>query len=267
MGILVVGHGTADPVGVAETHRVSELVAALLPHVPVALGFLEVLGPDIGNGLEVLAATGCREVVVAPLLLFAAGHAKRDIPDAIRAAAATEGMTIRLAQPLGCHPAIVALARRRRLEAMTGTRGIEPEATTLVVVGRGSSDPATAANLEAFARATLAADPPPRRLLLGFAAAARPGLTEAMAAASDPADVGVRTIIVQPHLLFRGHVEDQVVAAVDAGRAKRPDLEWLQAGRLGPDPLVATAVVARAAAAAAWGSTKSPRQTDGKSSQ
>ncbi len=249
-GILVVGHGTADPVGVAETRAVADRVASLLPGVPVTLGFLEVIGPGIDEALGVLAAAGCREVVVAPLLLFAAGHAKRDIPEAVRAAAAAKGMNVFQAEPLGCHPAIVALARRRRLEAVVGG-STEPASTTLVVVGRGSSDPEASVHLRTFVAATLAADPPPHRLLFGFVAAARPGLAEAIDAAIDPTDDGVRRILVQPHLLFRGHVEDQVIAAVDGGRARRPDIEWVRAARLGPDPLVATALVERAMAAAA----------------
>ena len=54
---------------------------------------------------------------------------------------------------------------------------------------------------------------------------------------------------MQPHLLFRGHVEEQVCEAVAAARAARPDVEWLQVPRLGPDPLVAEALVERAAEA------------------
>jgi len=267
-GILVVGHGTADPVGADETRRVAEQVGALLPGVPVALGFLEVIGPSIAESLADLAAAGCGEVVAAPLLLFAAGHAKRDVPEAMQAAATACGLAVRQAEPFGCHWAIASLARRRRQEAVaTGTFG--PEATTLVMVGRGSSDPTAAAQLAAFTRATLAGEPPPRRVLSGFVAAARPPLPEALAAAADPLDKGVRRILVQPHLLFRGHVEEQVAAAVEAARRTWPGLEWVQVGRLGPDPLVALAVVdrARAAFAESDAAEKTPRQTGCESSQ
>jgi hypothetical protein len=37
---------------------------------------------------------------------------------------------------------------------------------------------------------------------------------------------------------------------VARGRARRPDIEWLRAARLGADPAVAAAVVARAVEAA-----------------
>jgi sirohydrochlorin cobaltochelatase len=245
-GVLVVGHGTADPVGAAETQRVSQLVAEALPGVPVALGFLEVIGPTIAEALAKLAAAGCREVVAAPLLLFEAGHAKRDVPEAIAAPAAELGLRVSRAGPLGCHPAIVELSRRRR-QACVGEQ-VSTEATTLVMVGRGSSDPTAPAQLEAFAEATLAGGPRPARLLAGFVAAARPTVPEALSTAAGPAP-GVRRVVVQPHLLFRGHVEEQVSEAVSEARAARPDIEWLQVPRLGPDPLVAEALVERVAEA------------------
>jgi len=270
LGVLVAGHGTADPVGAAETRAVAEAVAEQLPGVPVALGFLEVIGPSIGEAAAALAAAGCRQVVAAPLLLFAAGHAKRDVPEAVRAAAAAQGLVIRQADPLGCHPDLTSLSRRRRHEAVAAAGAVPPEQTTMVMVGRGSSDPAAVVQLQDFTAATLAAELPPRRVLLGFVAAARPTLAEAIAAASVPADLGVRRILVQPHLLFRGHVEEQVAAAVAAGRARRPDLEWVQVGRLGPDPLVARALVDRVMATTGddfRGWAKAARQTVPKASQ
>ena len=251
VGVLVVGHGTADPLGAGETCCVAAGVAGLLPDVPVELGFLEVIGPTIADAMERLVARGCREVVVAPLLLFAAGHAKRDVPEAVAAAAAAHGLAVRQAEPFGCLPEIVRLSARRRREACAGLGAVPAEETVLVVLGRGSSDPTAVAQLRSFVDATLTADaePRPRRVELGFAAAARPRLDEAILAACDPRDQDVRRIVVQPHLLFRGHVEDQVTRAVGEGRCRRPDLEWVQVGRLGADPLVAEAVAIRVAEA------------------
>ncbi len=249
-GLLVVGHGTADPVGAAETREIARQAAAALPGVPVALGFLEVIGPTIDEALKTLAAAGCREVVASPLLLFEAGHAKRDLPEAITAAAAALGLIVHRAEPLGCHAAMVELSRRRRREAIARSPDVEAEAIGLVMVGRGSSDPTTPLQLEAFTAATLAPEPRPGLVLHGFVAAARPTVSEALAIAGDPARDRLRRIIVQPHLLFRGHVEEQVSLAVAEARRARPDLDWVQVHRLGPDPLVARALVERAVAAA-----------------
>ena len=249
-GVLVVGHGTADAEGAAETGRLAGLVAGHLPGVPVALGFLEVIGPTIADALGRLAAGGVREVVAAPLLLFKAGHARRDVPEAVAAAAAAHGMLVRQSEPLALHPDLVALARRRRREAVGHLPEMAAALTALVVIGRGASDPSAPGQLRDFVEATLAADASrPAHVLQGFAAAARPTLDEAIATAAMLP--GVRRIVVQPHLLFRGHVLGQTARAVAAGRRARPDLEWIEVERLGADPLVARSVVDRIAEAAA----------------
>jgi sirohydrochlorin cobaltochelatase len=248
-GVLVVGHGTADPVGAGECRQVAAAVAGLLPDQAVELGFLEVIAPTIDDALGRLAARGCRDVVVAPLLLFAAGHATRDVPEAVAAAAVARGVRVRQAAAFGPAEEIVEAARRRREAAIVG-RGVVPAAeTVLVMIGRGASDPTAPEQLRSFTEATLrhAAAERPRRVEYGFVAAARPRIDEALAAACDPAGGRVRRIVVHPHLLFRGHVEDQVADAVEAARRRRPDLDWVQVGRLGADPLVARALVRRVA--------------------
>lgn len=246
-GVLVIGHGTADPVGAAETRQVAATVASLMPDVPVELGFLEVIAPTIGDAVARLAARGCRSIVAAPLLLFAAGHAKRDVPEAVAGAAAAHGMSVRQTDAFGEIHEIVELSQTRRREAVATRGPVLAAETVLVMIGRGSSDPEAATQLRSFTEATLGAAGAarPRRVELGFVAAARPRLDEAIATACDPADVEVRRIIVQPHLLFRGHVEDQVNEAVASGRVRRPDVEWIQVPRLGADPLVARALARR----------------------
>jgi len=245
-GLVVVGHGTADPVGAEETREVARQAARLLPDVPVELGFLEVIGPSIADALRRLAERGCTQVVAAPLLLFSAGHARRDVPEAVREGAAQAGLDVRQSDAFGCHPDIVSLARARCLEAEAAVGPVAADETVLLVVGRGSSDPSAHRQLHEFAVTAW----PQRRIELGFVAAARPTLAEAVAAAA-AADVRggrPRRVVVQPHLLFRGHVEEQVTAAVDRARGEHPGIEWVQAGRLGPDRLVARALVDRAAA-------------------
>ncbi|MCK4683909.1 MAG: CbiX/SirB N-terminal domain-containing protein, partial [Pirellulales bacterium] len=93
-GVVVVGHGTANPVGAAETKRVVAQVDAILPNIPVELGFLEVIEPTIEMALGRLAAQGCKRVVALPILLFSAGHAKQDVPQSLREAAARYGLSV-----------------------------------------------------------------------------------------------------------------------------------------------------------------------------
>jgi sirohydrochlorin cobaltochelatase len=249
-GLLVVGHGTADRVGAAEAGAVAALVAARLPGVPVELGFLEVIEPGIQAAVARLAARGCRTIVAAPLLLQTAGHARQDVPEALAAAAAHARVSVVQAESLGCHPALVALSRQRRRAAVLHLAEAASAATALVMVGRGASDPTTTAQLEAFTARSLADDPcPPAHVTQGFVAVARPRLADALAwAAGIP---GVRRVVVQPHLLFRGHVEREVVAAVVRARSAAPQIEWVTTTRLGGGAAVCEALVDRALEAAA----------------
>lgn len=245
--MLVIGHGTADPTGAEETRSIAEEVSRLLGDIPVELGFLEVIGPSIAEAVHVLAERGCTRIVAAPLLLFTSGHALRDVPDALIAAVRDRSMDISQAAAFGCHPDMVELSRARRREALAGLGPLPAADTVLVMVGRGSSAPDCLSQFREFAQATLADDDiVGTRLEIGFVAAARPTLEEALSAAVAH---GPRRVVVQPHVLFRGHVEDQVTAAVMRFRSAHPGIEWIQVSRLGADRLVGRALVGQALAA------------------
>lgn len=253
LGIVIVGHGTANRTGAAETAAVAEQVARLVPGTPVELGFLEVIEPSIDTVVGRLADRGCRELLVVPILLFAAGHAKRDVPAAVAEAALRRGLAVRQAAPLGLHPAIVRLVRRRYCETVAGLPSL-PAGEALLVVGRGASDPTAGPQLWALVRRCFAgmsrvATQPVR---VGFVAAARPTLDEAIAALGRSA-VGqplCRRVVVQPHLLFCGHVENQVTARLERAREEHPQIEWLQVPRLGPAEEVVQALLDRGLEAA-----------------
>lgn len=254
-GLLVVGHGTADPVGAEETRTVARLVAEMLPGVPVELGFLEVIGPSIDDACAALAARGCTAAVAAPLLLFTAGHARRDVPEALAAAARFHRIAVAQSAAFGCHPAIVDLSRRRRMEAVASLPPMAAHETVLVAIGRGSSAPDASDQLREFIAATCVGDPYAAGAVeLGFVAAARPTVDEALAHAVARRP---RRIVVQPHLLFRGHVEDQVSAAVRRFQSLHPAVDWVVVPRLGADPFIAAAA-AQAARAALAGSFAVP---------
>src|SRR5436190_70542 len=83
LGLLLVGHGTRDSAGLAEFRELHRLLVERAGELPVESCFLELAEPNISAGIEALLARGVRQIVVAPLLLFAAGHAKRDIPEGV----------------------------------------------------------------------------------------------------------------------------------------------------------------------------------------
>jgi sirohydrochlorin cobaltochelatase len=245
-GLLVIGHGTREPGGIEEFHCTCRAIAAGAPSLAVEGAFLEFAEPTIDQGVARLVARGASRMIVMPLLLFAAGHAKRDIPAAVAAAASKRGgVTVQQVGHLGCHPSIVLLSRQRFSEAIGGTSPVSPAETALVLVGRGSHDAEASEEMHAFALLR-AAQRDVASVEVGFLSMAVPSLEEALAVA---AETGPRRIVVQPHLLFAGSLIARARDTVTQFAMRYPNIEWLSAGQLGPSELVVRAVLERAQAA------------------
>ena len=84
LGVLLVGHGTRDEVGTQQFFELSEKLQQHLPSMQVQPCLLEFQQPTIPEAWNRLVSQGVSEIRVAPLLLFAAGHAKQDIPDLVQ---------------------------------------------------------------------------------------------------------------------------------------------------------------------------------------
>jgi sirohydrochlorin cobaltochelatase len=243
-GLLIVGHGTRDPQGVAEFLNVVERVESALDEAAVEPAFLEMASPTIEAGVAALVDRGARRITVLPLLLFAAGHAKRDIPQATEEAAARHaGLQIRQADCLGCHPAIVKLSLARFMEAVSPLDRFTPEDTLLVMIGRGSHDAEANAEMFKFARLRFEVQAC-GWLEVGFTAMARPPIDAALQVA---ARLPHRRIVVQPHLLFHGELVTRVRQKVAEASARFPEKKWICTDCLGPDDLLVAAALDRAA--------------------
>ena len=80
LGIMVCGHGSRDEHAVEEFQSVARGLRERIPQYPVEWGFLEFATPIIRDGLDELQKKGVNRVLAVPGMLFAAGHAKNDIP-------------------------------------------------------------------------------------------------------------------------------------------------------------------------------------------
>ena len=242
LGLLLVGHGTRDERGLAEFRQTADALRQRLPSVSQAACFLELAEPTIASGVRQLVAGGVREIVVLPMMLFAAGHVKRDIPLAVSAALAECGMALPIyhASHLSGHERVLQLAAERFVAAAKTIDTFDPRAATLLLIGRGSKDEAAIAAMHQFA-AALAARVSVARVSVGFLAMARPTLADVLAVAA--ADPDCRHVIVQPHLLFRGELLEQLKPRVAAEVARDPRRDWFVAEHLGPAREIVDAVV------------------------
>ncbi len=239
-GLLLVAHGSRRDAGREEMAALGEMVASLAPERPVRLGYLELSDPPALETLDEIVSAGARAVVVVPLMLYAAGHTKSDVPAVVlHARARHPELDVRYARPLGVDHALLELGRRR-LEA-AGALGLP-----LAVLSRGTSDPD--ANAEAYKVSRLLAElAGTRRFATGFSGLTWPSVTEAL---GELRSAGAERVATFAWFLATGVlVERMREQCADLGR--RSGLEVLDAGHLGVDVAVARLVLERAAEAEA----------------
>jgi sirohydrochlorin cobaltochelatase len=151
--LLLVGHGTRDEDGAADFGRFVERLDRRLP-VDVAGGFIELSPPPLTEAVAGLYRRGHRRLAAVPMMLVAAGHGKGDIPAAMaRELARHPGMSYVYGRPLGPHPALLRVLEGRLDAVLADVRGGADRAgTTVLLVGRGSTDPDANAEIAKVAR-------------------------------------------------------------------------------------------------------------------
>ncbi|MFF3163024.1 sirohydrochlorin chelatase [Streptomyces sp. NPDC003273] len=243
--LLIAGHGTRDEAG-AEAFRdfVREL-GRRHPELPVAGGFIELSPPPLGEAVAELVERGVRRFAAVPLMLVSAGHAKGDIPAALnREKERHPGISYTYGRPLGPHPALLDVLRRRLEEALAGTSA-ERSDVTVLLVGRGSTDPD--ANAEVHKAARL--------LWEGRGYAGVETAFVSLAAPDVPggldrcARLGAGRIVVLPYFLFTGILPDRVRRQTEEWAAAHPELEVRSADVIGPEPELLDLVMERYAEA------------------
>jgi sirohydrochlorin cobaltochelatase len=247
-GVLLVGHGTRDPAGVRQFLETAALVADALPQFACQSCFLEIAEPNIDTGVQRLAQAGVERIVVMPLLLFAAGHAKQDVPQAVQESLERypQVQWIRAAH-LGLHEALIeqSVVRLREVNAPVD---IKDSGTCVLMVGRGSLDDEATAEMHAYAAAVaarLGCDAANYRV--AFFAMAQPKLRAVL---DELAGASWRSVVVLPHLLFDGLIMQTLAEVVDNFRCGIPHIEWQLARPVGPTPLLTAAICDRILAAA-----------------
>ena len=115
---MVCGHGSRDEGAVAEFEKLSIAIRERAGDIPVEYGFLEFATPVIKDGLAKLADQGVTDVLAVPGMLFAAGHAKNDIPSVLNTwASGNDGVDIRYGRELAIDLKMLRAAADRIEEA------------------------------------------------------------------------------------------------------------------------------------------------------
>jgi sirohydrochlorin cobaltochelatase len=236
IGVMVCGHGSRNQKAVDQFSVLATRLTERFPDWPVDYGYLEFAKPVIHEGLERLIAKGCEQILAVPGMLFAAGHAKNDIPSVLNTFAASHpGIDIRYGRELGIDPKMIRAAADRIEEAIGGAANqVDLADTMLLVVGRGASDPDANSNVSKVTRMLW------EGFGFGWAETAYSGVTFPLVepALEKASLLGFKRIIVFPYFLFTGVLVARIFEGMNAVAARTPGIEFLPAPYLNDHDLV-----------------------------
>jgi sirohydrochlorin ferrochelatase len=236
--LVALAHGSRDPRSAATIKALVDEVRVLRPDLRIETAFLELSKPALGTVVDRLARAKHEEIVVVPLLLTDAFHAKVDVPAAVAEADARhEHVQVRATSILGLEACFLEVLDVRMREALRLSRIRELDA--LVLAAAGSSDPL--ANQAVARLARLWGTHHKLPVTAAFASAAPPATGEAVRAFRKE---GRRHIAVASLFLAPGFLPDRAAElAIEAGAVAVSE-------PLGADPEVARTILARYAVGA-----------------
>jgi len=230
IGIMICGHGSRDKDAEREFALVAAGLVSRFPDVPIEYGFLEFSAPNIHMGLNKLIAQGVTDIYAVPGMLFAATHARNDIPSVLinfQKKHSDSGVVVHYGSELGLHSTMIEAFETRIYESLALDVEHPPanlHDTMLVVVGRGTSD--TLANAEAAKLTRIVNE----GMGFGWADTVYSGVTyPSVGVGLDLlVKLGFKKIVVAPYFLFTGRLIKRIYAYVDQIAAKYPDIEFIK---------------------------------------
>ncbi len=238
IGVMFCGHGSRSEDAVRQFSSMVGKMPALLPEWPIAYGYLEFANPVIRAGLDSLRDRGCDHILAVPGMLFAAMHAKNDIPSVLNSYSSEHGIRIDYGRDLAIDSRMIAASSERISEAVSrADRECGPVTaaeTCLVVIGRGASDPDANSNISKVARLLW------EGMGFGWCETGYSGVTFPLVepCLDHVARLGYRRVVVFPYFLFTGVLVDRIYGFTDLVSSRHPEIEFVKAGYLNDHPMV-----------------------------
>ncbi|MBA2443809.1 MAG: sirohydrochlorin chelatase [Nocardioidaceae bacterium] len=210
--LIALAHGSRDPRSARTVREIVATTKQLRPDLKIEVAFLDHVKPDIHTVVDRLMGKGYTEVVVVPLLLTSAFHARVDVPQVVQQVAVTRpDIAIRVADVIGTDAALLTILDARLRESLKSARVRELDA--LVLAAAGSSDARANASVSRLARLWAAQHKLPTSV--AFASAAPPSTGEAV---RDWRRQGRRHVAVGSLFIAPGMLPDRAAElALEAG--------------------------------------------------
>ena len=116
-GIILVGHGSRDPLWRVPIEAVALRLDAQRPAIETRCAYLELQQPDVPSAAADLAGLGVRSVTLVPMFLGTGKHARADLPRLLeQVRLAHPQVEFRLQPSVGEDPRLLDLLARIALE-------------------------------------------------------------------------------------------------------------------------------------------------------
>ncbi|ARK29450.1 Sirohydrochlorin cobaltochelatase [Halalkalibacter krulwichiae] len=245
---MYIGHGSRVKDGNVELQQFVEKAKSSHPTIFIQeCCFLELAEPTIEEGVEACIKKGATKIAVVPVLLLTAMHAKVDIPEAIdRMKIKYPHIVFTYGRPIGIDKTVISIVKDRLKTAglhMVDKRPDynERQPISILLVGRGSSDPDNTSDLMKIARLVWEFTPV-MDVDVCFIAATRPNVDEGLARMNRiPND----RVYVVPYLLFTGVLMKGLQKQLDEW-SKQSDKEFILCDYLGFDDQLVSILADRA---------------------
>ncbi|NRA70870.1 MAG: sirohydrochlorin chelatase [Gammaproteobacteria bacterium] len=231
-GVLICGHGSRAKIAEQEFSLLAKGLKERHPSLKIDYGFLEYSAPNIHTALDRLLAQGVTKIHAVPGMLFAATHAKNDIPSVLTTYQEKHPqLEISYGRELGLENEMIKAFEQRILESIglnEAPAAGELYDTMLIVVGRGTS--VVEANAEAAKLTRIVCE----NLGFGWSETVYSGVTfPSVGRGLEMAlKLGFKKIVVAPYFLFGGRLIDRIYAYVDKVAEENPQVAFFKADYL-----------------------------------
>lgn len=266
--ILLVGHGSRDPEGNEELLRFAETVRKQATEYVIETCFLEFAKPTIGQGIDRCVGLGATRVVLVPIILFAAGHAKIHIPVEIdQAKTRYPHIEFVYGRPIGIHEKVLDILKARLNEAgfqpgsvkigenqdasgllsnsNADTNFLRESDTAVLLLGRGSSDADANGDLVKMSR-LFWEKMPVKWVETAFIGVTEPTFPDGLERCLR---LGAKKIFILPYFLFTGILIKRIEKMAAEFAGAHPEVQVELAGYFGFHPQLVDVLLDRVAEA------------------
>jgi len=230
--ILLVGHGSRDPAGNQEIKVFAQRWQSLHPDWRIEVCYIEFADILLDEGFDRAAEESTR-VLVIPLILNAAGHVKMEIPAHLATARQRHPQVEFIyGRHLGVNMTLLAVLKRRLLEAMKTMAMPDPKTTGVIILGRGSSDKVANGEVAKLAR-WLWEETDHELCDIAFTGITFPRLESVV---QRQVKLGMTQVTILPHYLFTGTLINRIAEQYKLLQVQYPQIRFALADYLGFEP-------------------------------